>query len=330
MLVSISIPRMDTNINNTNKQKHSINEHLQIIFRIAVDKNRDLLYTDYSKKVELHRGISMKHTTLFFQQIGKGLAAADWSRSPIINIQRLYYVKGGSGYILGPDEEHIPFIPGKIYIFPYNYPQNFYNDPLDRIDHIYVDFFSTPPIISESFMVYDVPPDSPLMRTVLLLDSLLDERSYTDAQRAILLNPTATFENIADAPSGSREELYQTLYVTVQALLLLLSKEKEIPFSTDDMIANAIKYINRNYQRDITITELAREAGYHVNHFRRRFNEVMGISPYQYLRKYRLYVASELISNGTPLKRAAELVGYSNPSSLSRELKRHEIGEKKQ
>ena len=65
---------------------------------------------------------------------------------------------------------------------------------------------------------------------------------------------------------------------------------------------------------------LALEAGFAPNAFIRHFKRVMGQTPYAYIKDYRLMKATELLSQGVTVARAAELVGYENGSSLSRAL----------
>jgi len=68
------------------------------------------------------------------------------------------------------------------------------------------------------------------------------------------------------------------------------------------------------------VSDLSTRAGFEQNYFIRRFKNVMGVTPYAYLRSYRLLKARELMAGGCTVARAAELVGYENASSLSRAL----------
>ncbi len=258
----------------------------------------------------------MKYVSLFIECIQTGHAPAGWRKSKLINIQRLYYIKSGKGQYREKNGELQSFEAGHVYIFPYNFYQDFVTDPDDRIDHLYIDFLSTPPIIADAPLIYEVHEGSRIFDTLNIIDSMLKNQSR-EASRAI----SSKFERISDAPAGSPEEYQQALYALIQALLIMLSAEREIPFSSDSLVADSLKHMHRNYMHEINIKELAKNSGYHVNHFIRRFSAVMGMSPYAYLRRYRLYRAKELISAGMGISRTAELVGYENASSLSRALK---------
>ncbi len=259
----------------------------------------------------------MKHISLFVEQTGKGLAPRGWYREKVINIQRLYYIKSGKGCVIEKDGNRLEFRAGNIYIFPFNYHQNFLSDADDPIDHLYVDFISTPPILSDSILIYPVGEGTAIYHMVQLLDSLFKERSYELDTR---IDPSAHFSRITDAPSGSHAEYHQTLYNLILALLSMLSSEREIPFADDKKVAMALKYIHQNYNKPIKVEDIAEQLDLHVNHFIRRFKAVVGVSPYSYIRTYRLYRATDLISGGMKISEAAEAVGYENASSLSRAM----------
>lgn len=261
----------------------------------------------------------MKNINMFIDQVGKGKTPPNWHLNYTINIQRLYYIRGGTGYIIGEDNEKKRFVPGNIYIFPHNLRQRFITDPTDCIDHIYFDFLSTPPIISSEPIVYEVKTASPVANMVTLLDSLLVSRP-PDGIPAVSERPQK-FGHIIDAPSGSMDESCQIIYALLKSLLMLLSHERELPYSSDKAVVNTLEYIRNNYASPLNVGELAAKCGFEMNYFIRRFRKIMGLTPYAYLRSYRLLRASELISCGNTVSRAAELVGYENASSLSRALK---------
>lgn len=228
---------------------------------------------------------------------GNRKTPAVWQQPCITNIQRLYYIKGGTGYIHTEDGGRIPFEKNSIYIFPHNLPQSFEADNRDPLDHIYFDFLSTPPIIAPEPLVYRVIPQSTLEGAVAFFGGLLQERQKEE--------------------SGEKQRL---LSAALELLLRLLDKESPLPLSQDRVIARALAYIHGHYRAPLTVAELARREGFAPNAFIRRFKRVMGQTPYAYLKDYRLMRAAALLKEGMTVARAAELVGYENASSLSRAL----------
>lgn len=84
-----------------------------------------------------------------------------------------------------------------------------------------------------------------------------------------------------------------------------------------------LRFMQENYQRPLSIDELAERAYMSASTFHHNFKSVTSISPLQYLKTIRLHQARLLILNGgASAGEAAHTVGYSSPSQFSREFKR--------
>lgn len=236
----------------------------------------------------------MQSFTLTLHQAHKGLAPAEWRLSKSINIQRLYYIIGGTGFYRHKGED-IQMLPGHFYLFASNIDQEFYTFPSDPIDHIYFDFYSTPPIISSQ--VIDFEPCKRLSALAGFLESSIYARK--------------------DEPTAEYGELLSEL---LRVTLMTLSTARPIPFMSDPIVSDTLEFIRLSYFEPITVTKLAERLGFEVNYFIRRFRMLTGVTPYAYLRAYRLERARELIDRGETVARAAISVGYENASSLSRAL----------
>ncbi|MCG8453105.1 MAG: AraC family transcriptional regulator, partial [Spirochaetales bacterium] len=94
--------------------------------------------------------------------------------------------------------------------------------------------------------------------------------------------------------------------------------------SHDERISRAISLIRNRFAADLSVDDLADEAGMSPSVFHRAFKGITGSSPHQYLKTTRLHRAKGLIiGEGLPVNEAARLVGYENPAHFSREFKRH-------
>lgn len=266
----------------------------------------------------------MKNLSLFIEQAAKGLAPSDWWQSKNGNVQRLFYIKGGKGQMVDESGEKTEFIPGKVYIFPCNIRHKFETGSENRIDHIYFDFLSTPPIIAMKPLVYDVPAGGALEGLLNAADRLLPDRlpsgNRFDGFRKHD-NIPRDFGHIPDAPTDSEDEYFQLIYSLLGTILTLLSYERELPLSNDSVINESLDLMQSRYREPLCIAKIAAEAGFEVNHFIRRFKKVIGVTPYAYLRSYRLSKARLFVGSGYTLAEIAEMVGYEDASSLSRALK---------
>lgn len=253
----------------------------------------------------------MTDISLYIDIVGAGVVPPVWYVRDKIKRQRLYFIRSGKGSTSDAAGNRIPFETGKIYIHPYNLTADYISDPDDPIDHIYFDFISAPPIISDTPPVYTVKQGSALDYTVKAAEALITE---LDASQR---HPDGTVH----WSLLSRDSEYSCKFRHILSLLLFeLSHIKPIPYSSDETVNKTLEYIRNNYSKSITVTELSGMAGFELNYFIRRFKAVMGMTPYAYLRSFRLLKARALISQGKSLTEAAELVGYDNISSLSRAL----------
>jgi len=91
-----------------------------------------------------------------------------------------------------------------------------------------------------------------------------------------------------------------------------------------DKMKIILKYIETNYMHKITIADVADSVEFSESHFMRYFKETMGTSFVDYLREYRLTMASRLllVSDATILS-VAEEVGFDNLSYFNRAFKKH-------
>ena len=87
-------------------------------------------------------------------------------------------------------------------------------------------------------------------------------------------------------------------------------------------IYKILQYVNENYQKDISMADLSGVTGLSVDYMSRRFKAVMHLSPAEYIRRFRIAKAMELLSaTDLPVARIAEETGFSDISLFSRVFK---------
>ncbi|MFB9277824.1 AraC family transcriptional regulator [Cohnella cellulosilytica] len=88
-------------------------------------------------------------------------------------------------------------------------------------------------------------------------------------------------------------------------------------------IAQAIRLINRQFDRPLPVEQLARSANMSASAFHKHFKRITAMSPLQYQKTVRLQEARRLmLSEAVPASDAAFRVGYESPSQFSREYAR--------
>jgi AraC-like DNA-binding protein len=69
---------------------------------------------------------------------------------------------------------------------------------------------------------------------------------------------------------------------------------------------------------DLSVEDLARECGLSAGHFSRAFRRTMGLAPHQWLVRYRVARAKELMLTPMPLSEVALACGFADQSHLTR------------
>ncbi len=91
-----------------------------------------------------------------------------------------------------------------------------------------------------------------------------------------------------------------------------------------ELIRISAKFINNNYEREITISDIAKYVFLSSSYFTRAFKEEMGISPISYLLKVRVERAKELLADpNLKIGNIALTVGFSNQQRFNEIFKKH-------
>ena len=90
----------------------------------------------------------------------------------------------------------------------------------------------------------------------------------------------------------------------------------------DPFIGKALSLIHRSPARNWTIEELARDVGLSRSVLAERFADLLGMPPMQYLAKWRMQIASGLLSGDTNIAGVAAEIGYGSEAAFSRAFKK--------
>ncbi|ANE45523.1 hypothetical protein SY83_03445 [Paenibacillus swuensis] len=92
---------------------------------------------------------------------------------------------------------------------------------------------------------------------------------------------------------------------------------------TTDPVASAKRYIQEQYHEPLTLKDLARRTFLSPHHLCHRFKEETGISPIQYLIRYRMDVAKQYLTHTDyRMDRIADLVGYQSDTYFQSAFKK--------
>jgi signal transduction histidine kinase/AraC-like DNA-binding protein len=99
--------------------------------------------------------------------------------------------------------------------------------------------------------------------------------------------------------------------------------EEALPVQTSALIKQSVAYLHQNYARALTRSEIADELGMSEDYFSRTFSQELGISPWDYLNRYRVAQARQLLqTTADSVQRIARRVGITDPAYFSRVFRR--------
>ncbi len=91
-----------------------------------------------------------------------------------------------------------------------------------------------------------------------------------------------------------------------------------------ELVRVAVNFINSNYERDISLSDIARFVFLSPSYFTRAFKDEMGVSPIHFLLEVRVQRAKELLEGtGTKISDIALSVGFSNQQRFNEIFKKY-------
>jgi|GEM_PF-2703572 len=88
----------------------------------------------------------------------------------------------------------------------------------------------------------------------------------------------------------------------------------------------AIAFIESNFNRNLKLSEIAQEVGLSEYYFERQFKKSLGITPHQYLTKFKIKRAQELLRQQSyPITQISRSCGFNSPSYFTK-LFRQTVG----
>ena len=93
-------------------------------------------------------------------------------------------------------------------------------------------------------------------------------------------------------------------------------------YSSDSQVEQLLKYINRNLTEELSIDQLAERFFFSKYHMMRKFKNETGYTIHNYISSKRLLLARSLISQGTPVMKAAEMSGFNDYTTFVRSYKK--------
>ncbi len=121
--------------------------------------------------------------------------------------------------------------------------------------------------------------------------------------------------------AASDAEMVGCLYLFL-AHLIDLNDRNTATDPHQEYVSNALRFIQYNYANDIGVSDIAQYVGISRSQLYRAFLRDFGISPHNYLQKYRINEACSLLRNaGISIAEVAGSVGFNDPLYFSKVFK---------
>ena len=133
--------------------------------------------------------------------------------------------------------------------------------------------------------------------------------------------PLARFHALL-ARHDTRLEREEPLGLVVGAITAIAAKSPRAPYDTHPAVTLAVDYLTANWNREISLHDLAELSGVSGSHLIRLFNRRVGVAPSGYQRALRVAAAQRLIRQGCPLPEVSLRCGFYDQSHLNRHFKR--------
>jgi len=235
----------------------------------------------------------------------------------------LVFVFGGTG-IHEIDDERYPLIRGDVFVLRGNHAHGF-----DETNNLYLemvlyahDFFDS---LKKEFS------ELPGFLTLFILEPRY--RKHHKFKAKLHLSPKELSEvsrllkimwEEQEAKRTGYKAIIKHLFGIVITLVCRYYSETESPKSKSLLkLSFAISFMERNYTGPVSVIELAVKAGMPESTFRHSFKKIIGVSPIDYLIRFRVEKAVEMMAENSKIKviDAAMAVGFDNSSYFARKFK---------
>lgn len=143
----------------------------------------------------------------------------------------------------------------------------------------------------------------------------------------VFFQNNSNVENIFNALRLKKEGYELTvignLYLLAEKMLSLKDKNKIIPDLRIEKIKSVLYYIEKNYAENISLSELAATASMSPNYFCRFFKQLTKETPIEYITRYRIEKACEMLVGGNSVTDTTYHCGFNDTSYFINIFKKH-------
>lgn len=162
-----------------------------------------------------------------------------------------------------------------------------------------------------------------------VLDAMRTDESMRNIPVVVLTGQVLTDEDMARLNQGVAAVLQKGIFSaqeTMDHVESALARTPRLGSEMQRIVRKATAYIHQHYAEPFSRQAMARQLGLSERYLTRCFHKEMGITPVEYLDRYRMKQAKKMLESGESVTETALNIGFSSVSYFSR-LFEKEVGE---
>jgi signal transduction histidine kinase/DNA-binding LacI/PurR family transcriptional regulator/AraC-like DNA-binding protein len=155
-----------------------------------------------------------------------------------------------------------------------------------------------------------------------VLEAMREDKASSNIPVIVLTGQVLTEEDMARLNRGVAKVLGKGLFSVEETLGHVeetLMRRARLATETQQLVRKAMAYVHTHYMEQISLTDLAAHVGLSEQHLIRSFRSEIGVTPIDYLKRYRIGQAKGLLEEGEKsVTDVASEVGFSTSSYFAR------------
>lgn len=266
----------------------------------------------------------MEGLDLILLNIGHSTHHGDWNWESISSpFTRLFYIETGRAKIHLPNSTQ-ELVPNRLYMIP-PFTLHSYECKYD-FSHYYIHIYENPTDKSCTLEEFNFP-----------VEVIAKDMDFQLIKRLLEINPNRElqqydprlYDNQANLLKNIAIEKSQTEYISIETKGILFQLiSRFIRYATpknevqDERIRKALKYIRKNLENSLNISQIAFSCGLSNDHFIRLFKKEMNCTPIRFINQKKIEKAQlMLVTDTIPIKEVALSLAFENFSYFNKVFK---------
>lgn len=159
-----------------------------------------------------------------------------------------------------------------------------------------------------------------------VLESMREEETSRNIPVIVLTGQVLTEEDMARLNRSVASVLGKGLFSveeTLRQIEATLAHRSRLNVETQQVVRRGMAYVHTHYAEQVRLNEIAAYVGLSEQHLIRSFRKEIGITPIEYLKRYRIKQAKTLLEEGNEsITKIALEVGFSDSGYFARVFRR--------